>query len=318
MIVPTDQVLGRQPAGRSGHGDDEWTGKLEAAVRALREYSPVAIYLFGSRAHGTARPDSDLDLALLFRDREAFPIEEQPAATGHLEKLVGTGVDLLVLNDARPHVRLEALETGKLLCETAGVDRLASEAMVLKECGDFKSVAGSLVDDIRDDLRRIRDTLRPTGAEPVSRPDACAAGYHYLWRATQGIVDLARAIGRHSGCLKTGSKPSYQAVFASLRAGGLVLPGLASEGQALAELRNRLVHEYLRMGEAEVHRLLQTSLPSLERVLAGLEVALDAGARHTEGRAQTRRWAQPTYTRLTRTAPVAAVTRGELFRTPRP
>jgi len=279
VTVPTDQGLGRQPGGLSGRSGDEWTGKLEAAVQALREYSPVAIYLFGSRAHGTARPDSDLDLALLFRDREAFPIEEQLAATGRLEDLVGTDVDLLVLNDARPHVRLEALETGKLLYETTGAVRLASEAMVLKEYGDFRSVSGSLVDDIRDNLRRIRDTLRPAGTEPASRPDAYAAGYHYLWRATQGIVDLARAISRHSGCLKSGSKPSYQAVFASLRAGGLASPGLASEGQALAELRNRLVHEYLRMGEAEVHRLLQTSLPSLERVLAGLEVALDASAR---------------------------------------
>lgn len=44
-----------------------------ALVTALRCYEPVAIYLFGSRARGTARPDSDFDLALFLGDSRSFP-----------------------------------------------------------------------------------------------------------------------------------------------------------------------------------------------------------------------------------------------------
>jgi predicted nucleotidyltransferase len=47
---------------------------LDEVVRRLVEaLDPLAIYLFGSRARGTARPDSDFDLMVITRpeDREA-------------------------------------------------------------------------------------------------------------------------------------------------------------------------------------------------------------------------------------------------------
>lgn len=48
----------------------------EAALRALverlvRGLDPRAVYLFGSRAEGRARPDSDYDLLVVFDDRGA-------------------------------------------------------------------------------------------------------------------------------------------------------------------------------------------------------------------------------------------------------
>lgn len=48
---------------------------LKEVVNRLRaEFSPVAIYLFGSHAYGTSRPDSDLDLLVVVEDdpRSAF------------------------------------------------------------------------------------------------------------------------------------------------------------------------------------------------------------------------------------------------------
>jgi hypothetical protein len=44
---------------------------LAEVVRRLAEgLNPVAIYLFGSRAHGTARPDSDFDLLVVTRPED--------------------------------------------------------------------------------------------------------------------------------------------------------------------------------------------------------------------------------------------------------
>lgn len=43
---------------------DEVVGRLVAAL------DPIAIYLFGSRARGTARPDSDFDLMVVTRPED--------------------------------------------------------------------------------------------------------------------------------------------------------------------------------------------------------------------------------------------------------
>ncbi len=51
-----DQILDRDPA-------------LREIVRRLAEaYHPLQIYLFGSKARGTAGPDSDYDLLVVVRD----------------------------------------------------------------------------------------------------------------------------------------------------------------------------------------------------------------------------------------------------------
>ena len=59
-------------------------------VEALRSAGAVFAFVHGSRASGTARPDSDLDIA-------AWWPEQPPAA---FEVSLPAGVDLLVLNSA--------------------------------------------------------------------------------------------------------------------------------------------------------------------------------------------------------------------------
>ncbi len=40
----------------------------EYAQAVVKEISPVAVILYGSHAKGTARPDSDLDIAVVVQD----------------------------------------------------------------------------------------------------------------------------------------------------------------------------------------------------------------------------------------------------------
>jgi uncharacterized protein len=54
---------------------------LADVVNRLRaEFAPVAIYLFGSHAYGTPRPDSDLDLLVVVEDDPRSAYQRDAAA----------------------------------------------------------------------------------------------------------------------------------------------------------------------------------------------------------------------------------------------
>ena len=65
---------------------------LAEFVRRLVEiYHPLRIYLFGSRARGDARPDSDFDLAVFLRDYTDLRNELQPLGAITTDILQDTG-----------------------------------------------------------------------------------------------------------------------------------------------------------------------------------------------------------------------------------
>lgn len=66
------------------------TALLDEVVAALREAGASFALLHGSRARGTARPDSDVDVGAWWSDR----------APASFQVLLPPGVDLLVLNGA--------------------------------------------------------------------------------------------------------------------------------------------------------------------------------------------------------------------------
>ena len=85
---------------------------VEQALKAFfrDEDNVLLIFLFGSFARGCARPDSDVDVGVLFRevpDWEAL-MEMRDAVAGH----IGRDVDLVVLNDAGPVIAMQVLQTG--------------------------------------------------------------------------------------------------------------------------------------------------------------------------------------------------------------
>ena len=74
-------------------------------------------YLFGSRARGQERPDSDFDIAVW------FPVELDALARfkrgcdlqARLEQALSGKVDLIILNDAKPVLQNEAVLRGLAL-----------------------------------------------------------------------------------------------------------------------------------------------------------------------------------------------------------
>jgi predicted nucleotidyltransferase len=73
----------------------------------------LAIYQFGSQARGTARPTSDLDLAVLAR--EPIPNEQRFSLAHELAVRLHRDVDLLDLRTASTVMRMQVLTTGQCL-----------------------------------------------------------------------------------------------------------------------------------------------------------------------------------------------------------
>jgi len=88
---------------------------LETTLTAIFSDDPNVAFalMFGSRAGGAARRDSDLDVALFFH--------APPTGLAVLDfrndwsNLLGVEVDLVILNNASPFLRHQVMKTGRKL-----------------------------------------------------------------------------------------------------------------------------------------------------------------------------------------------------------
>ncbi len=120
---------------------------VETVVAHVRDYlstqeDVLAAYLFGSRAQGRARPQSDVDIAVLLRedlDSEARLFRRLSLGDA-LEQRLGRPVDLVVLNDAPLRLRHQVLRHGKLIFERDREARVEFEVRTGKLYADMKPV----------------------------------------------------------------------------------------------------------------------------------------------------------------------------------
>ena len=120
----------------------------QAAISSIRTAFPntLAIYLFGSRANGTANSDSDLDLAVLVAGY-AEPLQLWDISN-NLAEIAGCDVDLLDMRAASTVMQYQILQTGRCLW----ANKLAAdlfECFVLSEKLYFDQARAGLLDDIQ-------------------------------------------------------------------------------------------------------------------------------------------------------------------------
>ena len=88
----------------------------------------VAVYLFGSRASGTATPESDVDLAMLagrpLGSVERFDVQERLAAA------VRRDVDLVDLRSASTVMQSQVVSTGRVVLDVDPTARAHFETVV--------------------------------------------------------------------------------------------------------------------------------------------------------------------------------------------
>lgn len=80
-----------------------------------RRFGLDTLWLYGSEAQGTAKPDSDVDLAALFR-RRTEPMDVFDARTD-LEEILCRDVDLVDLDQTSPVLGMQVLKYGDLLID---------------------------------------------------------------------------------------------------------------------------------------------------------------------------------------------------------
>jgi uncharacterized protein len=116
-------------------------GSQIAAVLAERPERIAAAWLYGSRAAGRARADSDVDVAVLLREDPPPTLEGMGFdIAGALEDRLELPVDLVVLNRAPTELVHFVLSGGELVYETDAARRVAFEVRARAEYFDLKPI----------------------------------------------------------------------------------------------------------------------------------------------------------------------------------
>lgn len=98
----------------------------------------VAAYLFGSRAEGVPRPDSDVDLALIVDPPPDFPLLYRLQLVPELQNLLRQEVDVVLFDQANPLLQFQIISKGILLYERDPDRRAVATMRALSRYYDYK------------------------------------------------------------------------------------------------------------------------------------------------------------------------------------
>jgi len=141
---------------------------LEAALPIIRDYlesqpDVLLVYLYGSYALGKTWAESDLDIGVLFDDKET-PYEtfkQTLRYVGELQsRLGGIEVDLRELNGAPVEFLMQVIKSGRCLYARNERSRVQFETQVIREYLDFKPVLDEYYRKLRQRLKEGRYSAR--------------------------------------------------------------------------------------------------------------------------------------------------------------
>jgi uncharacterized protein len=111
---------------------------LREAIAEADEPGLVAAWLFGSRARGNARGDSDADIALLYSTPPVATLEALPETVASaVEGVLRAEADVTVLNGASPDLVHRVLRDGLLLLDRSPSVRIRFETRARNEYFDL-------------------------------------------------------------------------------------------------------------------------------------------------------------------------------------
>jgi uncharacterized protein YutE (UPF0331/DUF86 family)/predicted nucleotidyltransferase len=236
------------------------SGSLEQRVVMACEAQPdlVAAYLFASAARGTSRPESDIDVAVLFAHAPAkrlnsprFEIE------GELERVLGRPVDLVVMNDAPADLSIRVLRDGRLLLDRNPSARIAFEVRTRNEAFDLESVLtryraprqGSDRTDaalVAKKIARIESCV--SDLRRLARPEAIETDVRerrFVERTLQIAIQAALDVASHIvSDRRLGEPRTNRELFDLLHRDGWIDEPLVTHLRKMAGFRTVLVHGY--------------------------------------------------------------------------
>ena len=118
-----------------------------------------AAYIFGSVAQGRARPDSDIDIAVLLVQRvpDARALRYRLRLAGDLgAALHRSDVQLIILNDAPPLLAHRVLSRGVLVYERTRAARVRFQVQTAQRYADLVPTLEHYVQRLKRDVREGR------------------------------------------------------------------------------------------------------------------------------------------------------------------
>jgi len=133
---------------------NEWMSSLLEYLASQPDV--VAAYVFGSVAQGRARPQSDVDIAVLLSADldEETRFDRRLRLGWEVERLIGRQTDLVVLNDAPPLLQHQVLKHGRLIFERDRAARVEFEVRAGQIYADLKPMYDF---HTRDLLQKIKE-----------------------------------------------------------------------------------------------------------------------------------------------------------------
>jgi predicted nucleotidyltransferase len=92
--------------------------KISLNGEKLKSLGVSAILIFGSTVEGTTHPDSDIDFAVLFKDKsllKSSPVEVYGEIYGELSKNFKGRIDIVYLHEGPLSLQFNAVNDGKLI-----------------------------------------------------------------------------------------------------------------------------------------------------------------------------------------------------------
>jgi predicted nucleotidyltransferase len=119
-----------------------------AVIDLIRERigDVIAVYLFGSRAAGTGHETSDIDIAVLARDR--IPAASRWNIHNDLAEALRTDVDLIDLRSASTVMRVQVVATGALLFDGDSTARAEFEMTALSMYARLNQERQEILDQV--------------------------------------------------------------------------------------------------------------------------------------------------------------------------
>lgn len=115
----------------------------------------LAVYLYGSRADGTAHEQSDYDLGVLLRELPTFDetVKMELRVAEEAAKIVSSDVDVITLNTATIEQRFLVIKRGVLIYSSDDNLRTDFEDVVMRDYLDFKPFLDTFRQEVREAIK---------------------------------------------------------------------------------------------------------------------------------------------------------------------
>lgn len=227
-------------------------------LRAIRDLPGIAVLVvFGSRARGNHRPDSDLDVAVLpdTQDSRArrYLQGDLAAALAHLSP--EGRVDVILIDEAPETLRQAVMETGRVLLDRDPEAWKELRVRTMREYGDSESYRrlrevrdqrelSSRLSTLESYLAELRSFRSYPREQFVKEPALHHLAERYLHLACEAVLD------------------AYEEE--------IIDRDLSRRLQRWMGFRNVLVHLYLEIDHGRVYDAIQEDLGDLEAFAASM------------------------------------------------